>query len=359
VGLNKEQMMKEYVALDHELSLLRGDSAMTQSTSQPTLTLVIPFFNEEESLSELYSSIKEVMEANDYTYELVFVDDGSTDQSAHVAQEFVKSDGAVKLIKFRRNFGKAAALQAGFKICHSEYVVTMDADLQDDPNEIPRLIGKLQEGYDVVSGWKLNRLDPLEKRLPSKLFNKVTSSLSGVKLHDFNCGFKAYRRIVIETIDVYGELHRYIPVLASRYGFRIAEIPVYHKARKHGKSKYGIERYLRGLFDSISVTFVSRYSTKPMYIFGRVGLFLSLAGFIICAYLAVIHFMGEVVGQRPLLLLGVLCLILGVQFFSFGLIGDMLTNISFRRNYSDAHILEIFSNTNVDLQKSDDTHLRA
>ncbi|MCI8566651.1 MAG: glycosyltransferase family 2 protein [Lachnospiraceae bacterium] len=303
------------------------------------LSIIIPMYNEEESVPELYKRI--VQHVKDWgPYEIYFIDDGSTDQSVQKVKEIIEKDKQVHLIVFRKNFGKAAALQAGFRNVVGDIVITMDADLQDDPKEIPRFIAKLEEGYDMVSGWKRKRHDPLEKRLPSKLFNKVTSHLSGVHLHDFNCGFKAYRREVVESIDVYGELHRYIPVLADRKGFRIAEIEVEHHAREYGKSKYGFERYLRGLFDSMTVAFLGKFYDRPMYFFGKIGLALCMAGGGICMYLTVLWLMGYGIGGRPLLMLGVLLLILGVQMFSTGLIGDMLVDATYHKRYSEAHIKE-------------------
>lgn len=217
----------------------------------------------------------------------------------------------------------------------------MDADLQDDPIEIKNVIRKIDEGFDLVSGWKVNRLDPLEKRLPSKLFNKVTSKLSGVTLHDFNCGFKAYRREVVDSLDIYGELHRYIPVLAYRKGFRITEIPVHHNKRKFGKSKYGMERYLRGLFDSVSVSFISKYYDRPMYFFGRIGLTAFAVGFLLCSILTIEWCVGATIGTRPLLLLGVMLILLGVQFVSIGLIGDMIVDATYRDRYTESHFKEM------------------
>ena len=217
----------------------------------------------------------------------------------------------------------------------------MDADLQDDPSEITRFLEKIDEGYDLVSGWKFNRLDPLEKRLPSKLFNATTAKMSGVKLHDFNCGFKAYRKEVTQSIDVYGELHRYIPVLANRKGFRIAELKVTHHKREFGKSKYGFERYLRGLFDSMTTSFLLKYCDRPMYFFGKLGLLLLLVGFIICAWLTGLWFAGNMIGDRPLLLLGVLCLILGAQSISTGFIADMIVDATYRSRYDESHIKEV------------------
>ena len=303
------------------------------------ITFVIPMYNEEGSLALLYEKIIQNT-ANKYKYEIIFVDDGSTDGSVTVIRKIIEDDPNVHLIVFRKNFGKAAALQAGFRNSKGDIIITMDADLQDDPSEISHFIDKINEGYDLVSGWKKERHDPLEKRLPSKLFNKVTSHLSGVQLHDFNCGFKAYRREVVENIDVYGELHRYIPVLAYRKGFKITEIVVHHNKREYGKSKYGFERYLRGLFDSITVAFLGKFYDRPMYFFGKIGLLLLGVGALICGYLTVLWFLGQGIGGRPLLMLGVLSIILGVQMFSIGFLGDMLVDATYHDRYNESHIKE-------------------
>lgn len=303
------------------------------------ITFVIPMYNEEGSLALLYEKIIQNT-ANQYKYEIIFVDDGSTDGSVTVIRKIIEDDPNVHLIVFRKNFGKAAALQAGFRNSKGDIIITMDADLQDDPSEISHFIDKINEGYDLVSGWKKERHDPLEKRLPSKLFNKVTSHLSGVQLHDFNCGFKAYRREVVENIDVYGELHRYIPVLAYRKGFKITEIVVHHNKREYGKSKYGFERYLRGLFDSITVAFLGKFYDRPMYFFGKIGLLLLGVGALICGYLTVLWFLGQGIGGRPLLMLGVLSIILGVQMFSIGFLGDMLVDATYHDRYNESHIKE-------------------
>lgn len=309
------------------------------------LSIVVPVYNEEESLEELYNRVLEnvnicIDEELISDFELIFVDDGSSDSSVKKMHILRERDNRVHMIVFRKNFGKAAALQAAFRNVTGGVIITMDADLQDDPIEIKNFINKIDEGYDLVSGWKVNRLDPLEKRLPSKLFNKVTSKMSGVNLHDFNCGFKAYRREVTDSLDIYGELHRYIPVLAYRKGFRIAEIPVHHNKRKFGKSKYGMERYLRGWFDSMSVSFISKYYDRPMYFFGRIGLGMFGIGFIFCLILTIEWLMGMAIGTRPLLLFGVMMILLGVQFFSIGLIGDMLVDATYRKNYCESHIKE-------------------
>lgn len=305
------------------------------------LSIIIPVYNEEDSLDKLYEEIIRVLTRNNYKYEMWFVNDGSSDGSVDKIKEFIEKDSSVHLISFRRNFGKAAALQAGFTHCNGDIVITMDADLQDEPEEIPNFIAKINEGYDLVSGWKYNRHDPLEKRLPSKLFNATTAHMSGVKLHDFNCGFKAYRKEVVKSICVYGEFHRYIPVLAARKGFRITEIVVKHNKREFGKSKYGIERYLRGFFDSITTTFLLKYYEKPMYFFGKWGLISMLIGVIICIYLTVLWFMGHLIGQRPLLILGVLLIIAGIQLFSTGMIGNLIVDSSYKSHYSEEHIKEI------------------
>ena len=304
-----------------------------------TLTFIIPVYNEVESLNILYNKILDSIK-NRYIYEIIFIDDGSTDESVHVIKKLIDEDDNVHLIVFRKNFGKAAALQAGFRNAKGDIIITMDADLQDDPSEIDHFVEKINEGYDLVSGWKKERHDPLEKRLPSKLFNRVTSHLSGIHLHDFNCGFKAYRKEVVDSLDVYGELHRYIPVLAYRKGFRITEIVVQHNKREYGKSKYGFERYMRGLFDSITVAFLGRFCDRPMYFFGKIGLLLLGLGAVICGYLTVLWFMGQVIGGRPLLMLGVLSIILGVQMFSIGFLGDMLVDATFHDRYNESHIKE-------------------
>lgn len=309
------------------------------------ISIVIPAYNEKESLTELYRKVKENIDLCVNTdlvsdYEFLFVDDGSMDGSIDVIKELRAEDPGIRYIQFRRNFGKSIALQTAFRNVTGDVVITMDADLQDEPSELKNFIEKIDEGYDLVVGWKINRLDSLEKRLPSKLFNKVTSIMSGIALHDFDCGYKAFRREVTDSLNVYGQLHRYIPVLAYRDGFRITEIPVHHNTRKHGKSKYGMERYLQGLFDFLSVFFLSKYSDRPMYFFGRLGLVISGCGFLICLALTVFWFMGNEIGTRPLLQLGILLLLLGVQFFSIGFIGNLLIDSTYRNNASEAHVKE-------------------
>ena len=324
-------------------AFFRGKKMTDISTR--SVTFVIPAYNEEESLPELHRQISESMEgclaqslAGDYSF--LFIDDGSTDGTTKVIKDLAEKDQRIHYIVFRKNFGKAIALQTAFRNVDSDIIITMDADLQDDPVEIPNLLKKLDEGYDMVVGWKVNRLDPMEKKLPSRLFNRVTSLMSGIDLHDFDCGYKAMRREVAAGLDLYGQLHRYIPVLAYRKGFRITEIPVHHNKRKFGRSKYGMERYLEGLFDFLSVTFLSKFYDRPMYLFGRLGLISGIVGVIICTYLAVLWFMNNSIGTRPLLQLGVLLIILAAQFISIGFIGNLLLDATYRSNYNEAHIRE-------------------
>ncbi|HNX02729.1 MAG TPA: glycosyltransferase family 2 protein [Candidatus Cloacimonas sp.] len=289
------------------------------------LSFIIPILNEQDSLSELYDEI--LQNCVSYDYEIIFIDDGSSDNSFGVMQQMAAKDEKVKVIKFRRNFGKAAALQLGFTIASGEIVFTLDGDLQDNPIEIPHFIEKLNEGYDLVSGWKRKRHDPLYKTLPSKLFNFVTAKTFRLKLKDYNCGFKAYRHPLEKELTLYGEMHRYIPVLAHSLGYKVGEIAVTHRPRKYGKSKYGKERYLRGFFDLLTVKMITQYSKSPLYLFGRIGVASTLIGIIIGIYLAVLKlFYGQPLSNRPLLLLGILLIIGGLQFISLGLISELIVN---------------------------------
>lgn len=290
------------------------------------ISLVIPLFNEEESLDELTRRVTEQLNKISNQTEIIFIDDGSTDRSFETLLELKNKYTNLKIVRFRKNFGKSAALSEGFKRASGEIVITMDADLQDDPAEIPHLIKKINENFDLVSGWKKKRHDPITKTLPSKLYNYITCVLTGIDIHDFNCGLKAYRNEVIKAIPVYGELHRYLPVLAHWQGFRVGEIVVQHHARKFGKSKFGVRRFFSGFFDLLTVLFITRYRQKPLHLFGFLGLLASVTGFFILSYLTVLWFQGHGIGQRPLLFLGVLLLIVGVQSFSLGLIGEMLTS---------------------------------
>jgi glycosyltransferase involved in cell wall biosynthesis len=290
------------------------------------ISVVVPVHNEERSVALLYDELRSALEPLETPWEAIFVDDGSTDGSFAALTRLHNSTDNVRVVRLRRNFGKAAALRAGFDQAQGETVVTIDGDLQDDPAEIPRLLAKLDEGFDLVSGWKTRRRDPLSRRVLSRIFNRVTGWFSGVHLHDMNCGLKAYRAEVVRGLRLYGELHRFIPVLAHYRGFRIAELPVNHRQREHGRSRYGVERYLRGFLDLLTVSFIGRYRHRPLHLFGGLGLILGLFGTAILVYLTVLKALGNAIGHRPLLLLGVLLVVIGMQFFSLGLISEMITS---------------------------------
>lgn len=300
------------------------------------LSLIIPLKNEAESLPELEAWIRRVAEQQGYSYEIVFIDDGSTDQSWAVIESLQAANSNVRAIKFRRNYGKSAALQVGFQAARGEVVITMDADLQDSPDEIPELYRMIAEDkYDLVSGWKKVRHDPLEKRLPSKLFNAVASRMSGIRLHDFNCGLKAYRQAVVKAVEVYGEMHRWIPVLAKWAGFtKIGEKVVEHRARKYGSSKFGWERYINGFLDLLSVYFVGKFGKRPMHFFGTLGVLSFLIGFIFLAYLswAKIVYKEYGIADRPLFYFGILALIVGSQLFLTGFIAEIVNRNAPGRN---------------------------
>lgn len=297
-----------------------------RETPEIDLSLVIPLYNEAESLPELYERLASMLAGMDRRAEIVFVNDGSTDSSSAILEGLIDRDPRVRVIEFRRNYGKSAALAVGFQKARGDVVVTLDADLQDDPHEVPRLLEKLAEGYDLVSGWKKERHDPLLKRIASRVFNLVTGLLTGVRLHDINCGLKAYRREVTDSLLIYGQLHRFLPVLAQWEGFRIAELPVRHHPRKYGRTKFGASRFTSGLFDLITVMFLTRFTTRPLHLFGLAGLVSTIAGVAISGYLAYERLLHQrYLTNRPLLFLGILLIIVGVQFVSLGLIGEMIT----------------------------------
>ena len=288
------------------------------------LSIVVPLYNEEDSLPELVDQIIQSLPTT--SFELIFVDDGSTDNSWGVIEQLVEANSQIKGISLGVNQGKSYALQAGFNEVRGQYVVTMDADLQDNPAEIKQMITTLKSGYDLVSGWKKERFDPISKTIPSKFFNWVTRRAAGIHLHDFNCGLKAYRAEVIDHIQLYGELHRYIPLLAKRAGYaRITEQVVQHRARKYGTTKFGLSRFINGFLDLITILFVQKYLQKPMHFFGTIGVLLMAAGSVINLYLAGIRiFLNEGIGNRPLLFLGILLMVLGVQFLSTGFLGELI-----------------------------------
>ncbi|NVJ84905.1 MAG: glycosyltransferase family 2 protein [Algoriphagus sp.] len=299
------------------------------------ISAVVPVFNEEESLSELTQWISRVMNHHGFSYEIILVNDGSTDGSWEKIGNLAETNGNIKGINFTRNYGKSAALDAGFKKAQGKVVITLDADLQDSPDEIPGLFEMIEkDGYDVVSGWKKERHDPISKTIPSRFFNAVTRWISGIKLHDFNCGLKAYKLKVVKNIQVYGEMHRYIPLLAKWNGFgKIGERVVQHQARKYGYSKFGIERFLNGFLDLISVSFVHRYKKKPMHFFGLLGTLSFVSGFLITCWLIFEKIYGlkkglpvrEIVDQ-PLFFLALVALIIGVQLFVTGFLAELMTS---------------------------------
>jgi len=292
----------------------------------PYLSVIVPLYNEEESLPELLGNIKNALKELRKPYEVIFIDDGSTDGSFGVLKTLHRENKSVKVVRFRRNFGKSAALSVGFAEARGTFVATMDADLQDDPAEIPGLIEAMGDSYDLVSGWKRKRFDPVSKTIPSRFFNFVTAKMTGIPLHDFNCGLKAYRREVVKEINVYGELHRYIPALAHWAGYRVGEKVVQHHPRKYGHTKFGLSRFFKGFLDLLTVLFNTRYVKRPLHLFGVWGIISFLIGGIIDVYLSIEWLRGETaLSNRPLFMVGFFLVIIGVQFISIGLLGEMIT----------------------------------
>lgn len=305
------------------------------------LSIVIPLYNEEESLGELHGWIVKVMQAHNFTYEIMFVDDGSGDDSWQVVEDLAQKDSNVKGIKFRRNYGKSAALNTGFAASNGEVVITMDADLQDSPEEIPELHRMItEEGFDLVSGWKKKRYDPISKTIPTKLFNWATRKMTGIHLHDFNCGLKAYRRNVVKNIEVYGEMHRYIPAIAKWAGFtKIGEKVVEHQERKYGVTKFGLERFINGFLDLLSINFVGKFGKRPMHLFGLIGTLMFAFGFILAAYIGIekLYYLNTGVKARlvteiPQFYIGLTAMIMGVQLFLAGFLAELVSRNSPNRN---------------------------
>ena len=311
------------------------------------ISVVVPVHDEERTVALLLDELQSALDPLGQPWEAVFVDDGSSDGSFGALTRLHDAHDNVRVVRLRRNFGKAAALAAGFANAQGDTVVTIDADLQDDPAEIPRLLAKLEEGFDLVSGWKAHRRDPITRRALSRIFNWVTGRVSGIRLHDLNCGLKAYRAEVVEGLRLYGELHRFIPVLAHYRGHRIAELPVNHRPREHGRSRYGVERYLRGFLDLLTVSFIGRYRYRPLHLFGGLGLGRGALGMAVLFYLTVLKIGGEAIGRRPLLILGVLLVVVGLQFFSLGLISELITSQHEERagprERTELHVDEILS----------------
>jgi len=312
------------------------------------ISIVIPLFNEHESLPELTKWIDEVMQKNDFNYEVVYVDDGSTDDSWKVIQELKQQYAQIRALRFRRNYGKSAGLNRGFDAAKGDIVITMDADLQDSPEEIPELVRMITEdGFDFVSGWKKKRFDPITKTVPTKLYNWAARSMSGIKLHDFNCGLKAYKQDVIKSVEVYGEMHRYIPVIAKWAGFdKIGEKVVQHQERKFGVTKFGIERFINGPLDLLVITFMSRFGKRPMHFFGVYGSLMFLLGGVVSVWLIVEKIIGlsnqikvREVTDQPLFYLAILAMIIGTQLFTAGFLAEMISRSSSDRN--NYHIAEV------------------
>lgn len=305
------------------------------------ISVVIPLLNEEESLPELHRWIVEVMKKNNFTYEVLFIDDGSRDNSWKVIEELKKNDENVRAIRFQRNYGKSAALHVGFEACNGNVVITMDADLQDSPDEIPALHDMItNQGFDLVSGWKKKRYDPISKTLPTKLFNWATRKMSGIHLHDFNCGLKAYDHQVVKSLEIFGEMHRYIPVMAKKEGFNaIGEKIVEHRARKYGKSKFGFERFINGFLDLLTITFISRFGKKPMHFFGTFGLIVFVIGLVMFSILGGSKLFAlwnneyqKNIAEQSIFYIALTCMIIGTQLFLAGFLGELIARNSSRRN---------------------------
>ncbi len=304
------------------------------------ITIIIPIYNEELSINSLYDEVKNILDNHFDKYQFIFIDDGSNDKSFEIIQNIISKDSNVIAIKLNRNYGKSDALNEGFKIAQYSHIVTLDGDLQDDPNEIVKLIDILDKGWDCVSGWKKNRQDPISKTIPSFFFNKFVNFLSGLKLHDLNCGIKAYKKSAIQSLNIYGGLHRYIPLLLFNNGYKVTEHIVNHRPRLHGHTKYGKSRFFHGIFDFLTIYFLRKYFNKPMYFFGSIGLLLSSIGLIINCYLSVLWFRGTYIANRPLFFLAILLIVVGIQSLSIGLIGELIVNASRKKNKKIKEIVQ-------------------
>jgi len=298
------------------------------------ISIVVPAYNEEHNVGLLYKRLKLVLDSLKCKYEIIFVDDGSQDRTFEVLKQLHKKDKKLRVIRFQRNFQKAAALSAGFEAAKGDIIITLDADLQDDPAEIPRLLKKLDEGYDLVVGWKFKRRDTFSKRIFSKLFNLLVRNLTKVKIHDSDCNFRAMKRNIISNLKIYGGLYRYIPSLAYNKGYRVGEIKVFHHRRRHGKSKYGAGRLIKGFFDLITTVFILSYTKRPLHLFGSIGIIFSVIGFLIGIYLSIIKiFLDVTIGNKASLLLAMLLILTGIQFISIGLIGELMVSQKSKKDY--------------------------
>lgn len=306
------------------------------------ISVVIPAYNEEENIPILYEKLKKVMESLKEDYEIIFVDDGSIDRTLEILKELAKKDRKVKVIRFRRNYGQTAAIYAGFEHAKGDVIITMDADLQNDPEDIPKLLEKMKEGYDIVSGWRKDRKDPfLSRKLPSKIANWIISKVTGVELHDYGCTLKAYKSDIAKMYRLYGDMHRFLPALAKRFGAKITEIPVRHHPRLYGKSKYGIDRTVRVILDIFLVKFLNEYITRPLYVFGGIGFLLFSLGFLAGLYLTILKFFfGQNIGNRPLLILSVLLILSGIQLISTGIIAELIVRTYYESRGEKPYIIE-------------------
>jgi len=306
------------------------------------ISVVVPAYNEEDNIPVLYDKLKKVLDSLGEEYEILFVDDGSQDRTPEVLREIAKKDKRIKIIRFRRNYGQTAAMYAGFEYAHGDVIITMDADLQNDPEDIPMLLKKLEEGYDIVSGWRKDRKDPfLSRKLPSKIANWIISKVTGVELHDYGCTLKAYRSDIAKRYRLYGDMHRFLPALAKRFGARVTEVPVKHHPRLYGKSKYGIGRTVRVILDIFLVKFLNEYITKPLYVFGGFGFLLLVVGVLIELYLTFLKlFTGADIGGRPLLILGVLLILAGIQLLSTGIIAELIVRTYYESRGEKPYVIE-------------------
>lgn len=339
---SKNSIIKNNTKLNKK-SNLSNVSKKTKFSNTLNVSIVVPAYNEEQNVGLLYEKVKKVMEREKYNYEIIYIDDGSTDNTYKVLTKLNDKDKKVKIIKFRKNFGQTSAMDAGFKYAKGEIIIPMDADLQNDPEDIPRLIRKLNEGYDVVSGWRKKRKDSLFKHLVSRTANLLRKLLINDKIHDSGCTLKAYKKECFEDVNLYGEMHRFIPALLEWKGFKVTEIPVRHHSRKYGKTKYGFKRTIKGFLDMLVVKFWMQYSTRPVHLFGGLGILMSFLGVIIGIYLAIIKIIfNQSIANRPLLLLSVLLIILGVQFVIFGIVADIQIKSYYeeKRPYNIKEIIE-------------------
>jgi glycosyltransferase involved in cell wall biosynthesis len=323
-------------------TVLRISELPSVDQAEINLSVIIPVFNEYDNVEPLYAALKPVLQQMGRSYEIIFIDDGSKDGTYEILRKLNDSDCMCKVISFRRNFGQTAALAAGFAHAQGKYIVTLDGDLQNDPRDIPMILGKIEEGYDVVSGWRVRRKDKfLTRRLPSICANWLISRITGVSLHDYGCTLKAYRREVTQNIGLYGEMHRFIPAMASWMGVNVAEVPVNHHPRRHGTSKYGLSRTLRVVLDLITVKFLLSYATKPLQVFGTFGFLSAVAGSMIGAYLTVDKLiLGHGLSNRPLLFLAILLILVGIQFISMGLLGEMMVRIYYEGQNKTTYVVK-------------------